>query len=62
MGQAILTYILKPLFINLYKKIKYKVSEFFRKRKLKKENAKKVENYENSDNVDDAVDGFDGMP
>lgn len=38
------------------------VSEYFRKRKLKKANETKVEEYENSDSVNDSIDDFGKLP
>jgi hypothetical protein len=39
-----------------------KVKEYFRKRKLKKDNDKKVKKYEDASNKDDARDSYSDMP
>lgn len=65
-GQWILITLIKPALektlVALFKYIKNWVSEYFRKRKLKKENSKKVKRYEKATDIDDAGDSFDELP
>lgn len=60
--QLIIKHLLKPLLIDgvvfLYKSIK----EYFRKKKLKKDNAKKVDDYEKADNREENSDTFSNLP
>jgi len=55
-------YLLIPLIMKGIQWIKDWTSEFFRKRKLKKENDKKVENYEESTTIDESRDTFRDLP
>lgn len=60
--QLILVPLVEKSVVALWKWITGSIKEFLRKRKLKKENTRKVEAYENSDSVDDSADSFDQLP
>lgn len=64
--QLLISNIIKPLLIEgalfLFNWIKKSISEYFRKRKLKNENKKKIENYKKADGVDAAIDDFSELP
>lgn len=60
--QAIIIPLIEKSVVALYKWIVKSFKDWLRKRKLKKENKKKVKNYEESDNIDDAVDDFSELP
>lgn len=60
--QLILVPLIERSVVALWKWATGSIKEFLRKRKLKKENTKKVEAYENSDSVDDSVDDFSKLP
>jgi len=60
--QTILTPLIKDSVVSLFEWAKNKITEYFRKKELKKENESKVEEYVKADNVDDANDSFDKLP
>lgn len=61
-AELLIKYLIKPLLIDgvvwLYKTIQ----EYFRKKKLEKENRKKVEAYENAETREDNSDSFSNLP
>lgn len=60
--QALLIPWLKDQGVTLVKWIKNAWKEYKRKKKLKKDNKKKVTDYENSTNQSDAHDSFEQLP
>ena len=60
--QAILLPLIQKSVVALYNWIIKSISEWKRKRKLKKDNEKKVKDYEEASNIDDANDSYNKLP
>jgi hypothetical protein len=62
LAEKLLKWFLIPLIKDGINWAVKKVKEYFRKRKLKKDNDKKVQKYEKANNADDARDSFSKLP
>jgi hypothetical protein len=60
--QAVLIPLVQKSVVALFNWVKNLITEYFRKKKLKKDNDKKVKDYEESDNIADARDDFNKLP
>ena len=60
--ELLLTYVLKPLIEKGFKYFYRMAKDWYERRKLKKENKEKVENYKEADDIDSSADEFSKLP
>lgn len=60
--QTLLMPLIQKSVVALYKYVSASIKDWWRKRKLKKKNEGKVEDYENATNIDDARDAHNKLP